>query len=216
MSKYFDIETKPLSREEIEKNMPEFSAPATWKDEEKIAAKIEEQKVKFIEKAALRPDSAIVMAAGIFDDEEDEYYGLIVGDDLTEKQLLERFWEIMAYECAFTVNCIGWNILNFDVPFLIKRSWLLKVKMPRSVLEMYKGRVYFNSRFIDQMRVWNFGDHTKYAKLNAALQFFGLNEKVDLGEELFYQTFERDPVKAIQYLRRDVEAMVDLADYLTI
>ena len=39
----FDIETGPMPEDILTRQMPRFSAPANWKDEDKIAAKIKEQ-----------------------------------------------------------------------------------------------------------------------------------------------------------------------------
>ena len=65
---YFDIETNPHDREALQASMPTFTAPANWKDEDKIAAKIAEQEEKFISKAALNPATATVMAIGFYDE----------------------------------------------------------------------------------------------------------------------------------------------------
>ena len=65
----FDIETGPVNADKLQDQMPEFTAPANYKDEEKIARYIEEQQKKWIEKVALDASTGRVIAIGVKDSE---------------------------------------------------------------------------------------------------------------------------------------------------
>lgn len=209
MSKFIDIETAPKSVEELEAIMPVFTAPANWKDEEKIAKNIADQKVKFIEKAALSPTTGTVMAIGLYDDEEDVYQGIVVADYASEADLLEEFWSHLVYHDAMTVDVLGWNIQNFDLPFLIKRSWANTIKVPKTVLEFYRGRASLNARFKDLMQYFCIGSDDRYMKLDDALDLLGCERKIEI-EGLFYEVYKSNPHKAMKYLKRDVMALTEI------
>ena len=87
----FDIETGPVSLDKLQDQMPEFKAPSNYKDEEKIAAYIEEQQSKWIEKAALDASTGRVMAIGVKDSngnkiiKEEHFEG--------EREILQWFWD---------------------------------------------------------------------------------------------------------------------------
>jgi len=207
---YIDIETKPLPREEIIKHAPAFSAPSNWKDEDKIAAKIREKEDEFIERAALNPACSTVQAIGIYNVNNGKYHALVDDQLGGEKGLLAAAWEHISSHDAYTESVLGWNILGFDLPFMIKRSWKNAITIPSTTIETYKGRSYLNPAFKDMMKYWMVGTDERFSKLNSVLKFFEIEEKVDLGDELFYQTYARDPELALKYLERDIMGMVEI------
>ena len=183
MSKFFDIETRPKPLAELEAVMPEFSAPANWKDEEKIAAKIAEQKLAFIQTAALSPLTGTVEAYGFYDDEIEEYVSADVSN-YDEAVMLATLWELLTVHDEFRDDVIGWNLCGFDIGFIIKRSWANRVKVPQSAIEFYRGRSYLNGRFKDLMQFFCIGNNDRYMKLDSALDMLGLPRKVDLSGKL--------------------------------
>ena len=60
-----DIETAPLPESELAPLMPEFSAPSTWKDPEKIKAAIETKRAEWLESCALDALTCRVLAIGL-------------------------------------------------------------------------------------------------------------------------------------------------------
>lgn len=204
--KYIDIETAPLPEETLRRTMPEFTAPANWKDAEKIQAKIKEQESAYIEKAALSPMTGRVQAIGIYCDKEDAYTPL---DETgcSEAELCDQFWKHIAPNGAIMTAVYGWNHRGFDIPFMVKRSWRNGVKVPSTVFETCKGRTYLNPQFIDLMRVWTLGTDERYAKLDTALEFLTQTRKVDLGGKLPYEIFKSDYKLFHEYLRHDVAGL---------
>lgn len=124
--------------------MPDPKAPANIKDPEKIRAAIEEKRAEQIANAALDPDYGRILSIGMYNenlakplvvyinaevypevkDVEDEHGWLI---PLPEAGMLNCFWLEFA---ACRGYCVGYNILNFDLPYLMRRSMALGVKVP--------------------------------------------------------------------------------------
>lgn len=202
---YFDIETKPFESDALKSAMPQFKAPANIKDPVKIAAKIEEKQKAFIERAALSPLSSTILAVGLWCD--DGVKTMLHGED--EADLIRKTWDALTDHGAFTRNVIGWNVKRFDFPFLIKRSWALGISIPQTTLENFRGRFYLNSHIIDMMDYFTMGAE-QFASLNSALQLLGLDSKIDTSGKLFYELYDDDRELAMEYLKRDITAMVDL------
>jgi predicted PolB exonuclease-like 3'-5' exonuclease len=194
MSKILDIETCAKTEAELAPLMPEFDAPATWKDPEKIKANIEEKKVKWMEDAALHADRSRVLVAGIYDTTTQKT-SILEGD---EKDIINVIW-LSFNESAH--NFVGHNIKGFDIPFLARRSWMLGISTPGDLM---RGR-YISDRFIDTMERWACGTKDTISLDNLS-KCFGLpgkngNGKDFAGQYLLGGKF-RD--KAIEYLKNDL------------
>lgn len=145
---FFDCET--LANPETCALMPDpvIEAPANYKDPVKIAEYIAEKaaaaKAAAIEKAALDPDYGKILSLGYatsyesiihvrllgegFDRDEEGPNGeqISVHYERTEVDLLKEFWAVFKYcnGCA-----VGYNILGFDIPYLLRRSMAAGVKV---------------------------------------------------------------------------------------
>ncbi|MCX8167258.1 MAG: hypothetical protein N3E37_05415, partial [Candidatus Micrarchaeota archaeon] len=70
-----------------------------------------------------------VIAIGIM---KDEKYNIYLEQNYTEKEMLELFWSELDHslkESHNTFYVVGFNILQFDLPFLITRSFIHNVKV---------------------------------------------------------------------------------------
>jgi hypothetical protein len=144
----FDIET--IARPEALSALPEPSAPATYKDPMKIAEYIERKRADQFTAAALDPDTARVVSISWRDaekrDDTIQVFAINVnGDDETkvrvpdgvratiypdnehefEGELLMRFWNALTEHQGCST---GYNILGFDLPFMLRRSFALGVR----------------------------------------------------------------------------------------
>jgi hypothetical protein len=128
----FDIETAPDLGAVAA--LPEPKAPGNLKDPEKIAAAIAEKKAEQLANAALDPDTARITAIGMVlvdvypakGDKDPEPQAWLASEaGLTEYDLLEQFWE--GYKLAGGRVC-GYNIIGFDLPMILRRSFALGVK----------------------------------------------------------------------------------------
>lgn len=218
-----DIETGPLSEAELRASMPAFDESevkvGNFKDPEKIAAKIAEAKAAherdYFDRAALRADTGRVVAIGVGYDVDGQFIqgvGRESNDFEDEALLLEWWWETFTEYADEGRAFVGFNLLNFDVPFLLRRSWLYGVQVPRSVFA--SGGRYLNDRhFIDLMQVWQAGSRNDSISLDRLARFLGVGEKNGSGAD-FHKLWESDRTKAIEYLANDLRLTLACAGRL--
>lgn len=243
----FDIETGPLSDEQLEKLCPEFSPPphpGTFDPEsvkcgnlgaakaaekiqcdkeahqaavERYAADVEAAKAAhfaaFKEKAALSATTGRVVAIGIEVNGETIIIGADrQGNDRHEDDILHTWWSFYRRCVAEQRPLVGFNTHGFDLPFLVRRSWILGVPVPTSVRQ---GR-YWNPLFIDLMKVWAL-DGRDMVSLDTIARAFGLAGKINQvdGQEvsgaMFHELWKTNRPAAVQYLARDLELPTLLA-----
>ena len=199
----FDIETGPLPLDSIRHLLPPFDGevgefdPAAvkcgnLKDPAKIAEKIElaaaahsaalasvdqrraEHEAEWHERCALSPLTGGVVAIGVKRCADDANTFVAWADqERDERQLIELAWQEFA--AATNAPFVGHNILGFDLPFLIRRSWLLEIDVPSHVRN---GR-YWSPIFVDLMDVWQLGSRGDYVSLDTLAKACGLAGKPD-------------------------------------
>ena len=125
-----------------------------------------------------------------------------------EPVLIEQFWGRYRKAKADRRSLVGHNIAGFDIPFLIRRSWILGVDVPDGLFDA--NWRYLDRCFIDTMQRWQAGNYRdKFAGLDAigkALGLGGKTEGIDGGDfhKLYFGTPD-ERAKALEYLIRDVE-----------
>jgi uncharacterized protein YprB with RNaseH-like and TPR domain len=196
----FDCETGGLPEAQILSIIKPFD-PATVKhgnikSVELIANKIEESRASYyadaIERAALSALTGRVLAIGL-----KEVGGEIrILDSADERALISEFWTIYSNEPA---KFVGFNSLRFDIPFLMRRSWALGMKLPY----LRKGR-YWVDALVDMRELWQAGDKQAEGSLEVIGKSFGLGGKAGDGAD-FAKLWTTDRPKAIAYLTRDLE-----------
>jgi predicted PolB exonuclease-like 3'-5' exonuclease len=125
-----DIETTGLP--EAAEYAEPVSAPANYKDEAKIAAYIAEKQAEQVGRAALDLDLCRVVAIGLMS-EVTSAPTAYTGD---ERELLATLWDVLLKEQNPVL--IGFNLIGFDLPVLIRRSQYLDVPHPHLVLDKYR------------------------------------------------------------------------------
>lgn len=191
----FDIETGPLSDEELKEAMPEFKAASNVKDPAKIQAQIDEKRQAWIESAALNPESGKVLAIGYkFSDSPHEI--VISG----ETSMLNDLWALWISAWS-TYTWAGHNIMGFDFPFLIRRSWILGVHVPKSAAEMTQFR---HPHVEDTMQIWSLGSKEDRISLDRLGKLLKVGQKNGSGKD-FAKVLEQDPKKAEEYLLNDLQ-----------
>ena len=191
----FDIETGPLPIDEIAHLCPEFKAPANYKDPEKIAANIEEQKAAWLERGALSALTGQVLAIGM---RTRGKTSILFGD---EADMLRNFWQVVDCSSNQFVTLVGYNINRFDIPFMVRRSWALGVEVPKHLI--FTGRGYLSNLFLDLAQEWQCGDRQEWLKLDTLCKFLGLPAKNGSGKD-FAALWESDRPKAMEYLQNDM------------
>ena len=153
---------------------------------------------------ALDPVTGQVLAIGYLRGETGVIDHVAAGG---EARLLENFWGTW-WDSAKrnSAPMIGFNIHGFDLPFLVRRSWLLNVEVPGDVLP--DGR-YWSRLFVDLMVKWNFGQRA-FVKLDRVAAYFGGPRKSGSGAD-FARLYLEDQVAALKYLEQDLRVTADVA-----
>lgn len=236
----FDIETQGLRDEALAlaepfkdyEPLPPFDPKAVktgnLKDADKIAAKIRAEEAaypqkikeheaayekakldyqaKIVSKAALNALCGRVVAVGIKDGDGER---IISG---TEAEIIKSFWQVY---CTRTEYFAGWNIAVFDIPFLVRRSWLNGVAVP----DVFNGR-YLCPKFVDLMEKFACGEYGYKLSLDNAARFLGVPGKYEggcTGENFAEKFLSQDPVarkEAEEYLKCDLRATWAIAEKL--
>lgn len=206
------------------------------KDETKRAAKLEEARAahnqavaeyaitveaartahweNFRDKAALSPITGQVVAIGYLNPTKDvvSIDGVDDGElPLDEASILAKFWQV--YETCKARNTLiaGWNFTGFDVPFIVRRSWLHGIDTPSDLFDR-TGR-YLSPTFVDLMQRFSVGKWGDNCKLDLAARFFGVGEKNGDGKDFARLWLagggEREAARA--YLQNDLVMTAEVA-----
>lgn len=195
---WFDIETVPNERL-ISKHMPEIkvSAPANYKDEEKIARYIEEKtqgkEEKFISGAPVDLDYAQIQSIGLAHGSL-EPEALVVGEQYTssddplgqgkfrtivEVDVLVWFWEQANKAGVLS----GYNIVGFDIPIIMRRSFMLGITPSRPLY----GLKPWDKVIYDAMREFyhnGYGPGIKYRSLKHVCDMLEIKTPWDVDSEI--------------------------------
>lgn len=125
-----DIET--IALDEAANFIEEPTAPANYKDPAKIEAYVADAKAKAINRCALDPDLCRVVAIGWQAHDCSDVW--IAPSAQHERDVIRDFWRLAA------PFYIGFNLLSFDLPVLIRRSQYLGVDVPPIALNLDKYR----------------------------------------------------------------------------
>jgi len=120
---FIDIETK--TNPEATALLDDPAAPGNIKDPQKIKDAIEEKKRLIIERSPLDSDLAVLAGIGYAIGAEGKIVTDTVNKKRSEKKILEDLW--LQYALV-NGRSAGYNIMSFDWPFIMKRSFDLGVK----------------------------------------------------------------------------------------
>lgn len=175
----FDIETCSFPFESLSESQKEYLLRDSQKEiDAKLRAEKTEQAIRFM---SLYPFTAKVIAIGIFDVEKEKpfvYYESSIEEEwfvqekhahfkgINEQEMLKSFWRIV--EASDKV--ITFNGRNFDVPFLMIRSAINKVKPSKNLMT----NRYDTSLHIDLLEQFSFYGLTKKFNLDFYCHAFGI------------------------------------------
>jgi len=166
-----------------------------------------------ITKSPLEPLHGVVLAIGILKD--DGEFEIIGEDGEPEEVILASFWGWVV-EMIYQGNpFVGWNSRDFDMPFLVQRSWILGVDVPDGILD--DSRNYLHGLHVDLMRKWTCGKYSSFASLDTVAKAFGFKgkEKEEVTGENFHHHWNQGGESremAIRYLKADLVATRQLAE----
>lgn len=141
-----DIETyrDTLPDNYLQYKLGNISAPATYKDPEKIERYITDAKAEALNKLALSPLTGRIILIGLLFDKDPQlsnqtqysinmkpvWYVPIQGD---EKDILNKFWMTFNKYIFNDVDIVSFNGKAFDLPFIMNRTLINNVQMPRKI-----------------------------------------------------------------------------------
>jgi DNA polymerase elongation subunit (family B) len=202
----FDIETAPIS--DAATYLERATAPSNYKDEAKIAAYIEDATKQAVAKAALDVDLCRVVALGTwFQGIPDSPLPNVVtcANEDEERFVLDWFWRSHQGH-AFC----GYNILDFDLPVLLRRSLYLGVDVPRLELGRYK-----HPRVMDLMQILSYDGKLKFRSLSFYCKRFGIPDTDTMCGADIGAAIERGDWDAVRsHCESDVAKTVALAQRL--
>lgn len=205
----FDVESGPdLGR--ARELMPPFIeadvATGNLKDQDKIYAKIAERRANhessWMESAALRPETARVLAIGILPHRIEEPI-LFHIRETTEEEILSSFWSYFEQtQLRNGDRFAGWGIFHFDLPFLILRSRILGLPVPPLLRQ---GRFFNPTRFLDVQDDWLLGRSRTEVKcsLDYVAQALSCGKKTAEASD-FATLYTFSPTAALAYLKNDL------------
>lgn len=162
----FDIEAAPILNASDYVEAP--SAPANYKDRDKIDVYIAEKHADLIARAALDPDLARVVAIGLQVDGMAAPLVLVAKDEDSERRALEIFWNRVGHG-PDQATLIGFAILQYDLRVLLRRSLYLEIKPARVLIDKFR-----HPGVIDLMDILSFSGAEKFHSLNFYIRRFGL------------------------------------------
>ena len=175
----FDIETCAYPFEALSESQQEYLL--RYAEKEIDPDKKQKQTDQAIRYTSLYPLTAKCVAIGIYDTDKNKsfvYYESADSDEwfsedqqihykgLTEEKMLKSFWKII----KVTDQVVTFNGRNFDIPFLMIRSAMLKVKPGKNLI---KSR-YEKKSHIDLLEQFTFYGLTRKFNLDFYCNAFGI------------------------------------------
>lgn len=124
---------------------------------------------------------------------------------LDEAEMLQGFWKLLSGFSTKRDLIVGHNIMEFDLPFIYKRSRILKVK-PSLKLSFAQ---YKSSPIYDTMRewsMWNLNEQSISLSRLADLLELGINKTEGIDGSKIYQEYQKgNHQKIADYCMRNVE-----------
>lgn len=201
----FDIETGPLPTAELEDRIPKFEAPSNYKDADKIAAYITQKRLDWIADAALDATTGQILAIGVLNTTTGEIRVLAGG----ERDILSAFVGIVMHVGGSGIPLVGWNIFGFDLPFIVRRAWILGVPLPQWIRI---GR-YWDRCFVDLMESWALGNKEQRVSLDLASRSLGVGRKSGHGADFasHWNGTDEERAHALAYLENDLRITAAVA-----
>jgi hypothetical protein len=187
----FDVETEGYPKEtQLKMFEPTFDPDGRLSLPDKIAADIAKKTDEWCSKAALDAARGRVLAIGIL---TDDGVSFIEGQ---EPEMLLDFWKVWRNENfgAF----IGHFSRGFDMPFLMRRSYVWGITVPDGVVE---GR-YFSRKLICTMEHWCQGTRDTIS-LDRLARALDVGKKVGNGAD-FAPLYHSNKEAALAYLDNDL------------
>ena len=175
----FDIETSSYPFESLAESQQEYLLRYVEKEsDEEIKNQKKDDAIRYL---SLYPFTAKVIAIGIYDVEKEKSFVYFEDEKkeewaveeknvhykgLSEAEMIESFWRIV----DVTDQVITFNGRNFDIPFMMMRSAINKIKPTKN---LFKNR-FDTSTHIDLLEQFTFYGTTRKFNLDFYCHAFGI------------------------------------------
>ena len=143
---------------------------------------LEEAWESFVAQSALHAHYSSVLAIGYYSTKSNKFILDAVTDDRTEADLLDQFW-LTSLNTFGSGRCmLGVNILSFDLPYMLRRSWVNGIEVPGAILsKRFAKWPEWHQRYIDIGKAWCNTAHPSQCKwgFRALADAFGEGGKVE-------------------------------------
>lgn len=210
---FLDIETVSLTRnlDDLDERMQKLWEKKSLKFSKEYDEKTQLNTI-YSGKAAIQAEFGriICISTGYITEENGQYAfkaKSFYGDD--EKKLLTEFVEMI--DTFFSENIVARKICThngkeFDIPYIIRRILINKIKLPK--LFDISGKKPWEIQFIlDTQDMWQFGDMKAFTSLDLLAAVFGIpTPKDDInGSEVTKVYYEGDGLERIKtYCEKDI------------
>jgi len=172
----------------------------------------------FVDSAALHAQTGRVLAIA-FNECGSAHIDTLLADNTeeSEHELLRLFWNRVMEIASQVDTLVGWNSNNFDIPFIMQRSWILGVRFPIGVFS--NNFRFLHNCFVDLMQVWGCCQRSQFYKLDDVAVSLGLPGKLEgiSGKDfhkLYFSERDEDRDLALSYLCQDVRLTAQVAEAL--
>lgn len=120
----------------------------------------------------------------------------------TEADILRVFWKL----ASSASRLAGYNVIGFDLPIIVRRSWILDIKMAS-----FRPRRYSSEEVIDAMQLlynWGNGPGPRARSLKVVCEMYGIENPLPDLEGSQYA--ELPPDKRREYCGNDVRMTWEL------
>lgn len=190
---FIDIETVPCGEMPC---LDDIKAPANYKDEAKILEWKKANQIEVYKKQALDSMKGQIICIGYaFDNDEPEFICRS-----GEMQLIRDFDDVFhaCYQFDAIPTFVGWNIINFDIPWIWRKAIEYQYPNLRRVLPHGNPKMC-----IDLMKVWA-ADYKDYVSLADCAKFLGIDHEGGNGSEIYdlWQAADLDAIA--DHCKRDI------------
>jgi uncharacterized protein YprB with RNaseH-like and TPR domain len=209
---FLDIETVPVEPDFNSLN-PHFKE--CWEKRSTSFRKEDESASDVYQKAGLDAEFGriICISVGIINRvKEDSFFRVksFFGDD--EKTLLSDFSEMLQnYIHRRNILLCAHNGKNFDFPYISRRMLVNGIGLP-DILDN-SGKKPWESRFLDTMDLWKFGEFRHSVALDLLAEIFGIDTpKEEMNGSMVSDVYwkEKDLKKIVSYCEQDVFCVAQL------
>lgn len=180
--KYLVIDVEAVAIPDVDTYLEPVSAPANYKDADKIATYCAERRAELIDRAALDVDLAQIVAVGLCAHDWAAPVVKVAREPGDERTLLAWVWGTWkgmggsgSYSGSAFCSFVTFNGLGYDLPLLMRRSLYLGIDYPQLQVDRFK-----HPGVIDLMAVLSLDGKLKFHGLSFYANRFGLPTEPDI------------------------------------